>query len=261
MNEGQWGEFQLDSDGYRTFLELYTLPLGILALIFPSVALVATNHRSRQAAANLKAQQEQNVFSNYYAHLAAFEEYARSLIDTDVLSNSPDYFHAINFRTVHTHFYPHARTGDLSFSFQISADFHRRKSSLDKFRTVHEDLIETNEFTSKGELGPVLCDMAPNVVSSAINALQGIERTCGANITNLSFYDHCKYLAELCVVLCDLSEFDDGDYRYAGAQSIWMVRRPLMEIPRLAEERLVSIKETPEVLRTMAVRKINSVSS
>ncbi|MEI8703997.1 hypothetical protein [Pseudoalteromonas sp. B62] len=64
----------LSYTGFNKFVEIYKIPLGVLALLFPLVALVASNHRSRQSAAQIKLGKSQNIFSNFYKHKESFHE-------------------------------------------------------------------------------------------------------------------------------------------------------------------------------------------
>lgn len=62
----------LSYTGFNKFVEVFKFPLGILAITFPLVALVASNHRSRQAAVQIEQGKSQNTFSNFYKHKESF---------------------------------------------------------------------------------------------------------------------------------------------------------------------------------------------
>jgi hypothetical protein len=64
----------LSYEGFNNLINIYKVPLAILALLFPLVALVASNHRSRQSAAQLESGRSQNNFSNYYKHRESFHD-------------------------------------------------------------------------------------------------------------------------------------------------------------------------------------------
>lgn len=80
INDDQWWQWELNSQGFSNYLDIYTLPFSVLASVIPLVVLAATNHRSKQAAENIKLQRQQNLFSNYYKHLEEFEKYVLSRV-------------------------------------------------------------------------------------------------------------------------------------------------------------------------------------
>lgn len=58
--------------GFNRFVDMFKVPLSILALAFPLIALVSTNHRSSQASETLKRNSFQQTFSNYFTHREEF---------------------------------------------------------------------------------------------------------------------------------------------------------------------------------------------
>lgn len=68
-------DFEFSYVGFNGFIDIFQVPLGILAIIIPIVALLAANHRSEQTKEQLRLTQEQNNFSNYYKHIEEFEKY------------------------------------------------------------------------------------------------------------------------------------------------------------------------------------------
>ncbi|WP_429933174.1 hypothetical protein [Alteromonas sp. 4B03] len=68
-------EYESGYSGINNLIEFYKVPLGILALIFPTVALVTANHRSELTLRQIQESQAQNDFANYYKHLEEFNKY------------------------------------------------------------------------------------------------------------------------------------------------------------------------------------------
>jgi len=60
------------ADGFNKAIELFKVPLGTLALLFPVIAIIASNHRANQFAKGLVRASEQNTFANYYTHREHF---------------------------------------------------------------------------------------------------------------------------------------------------------------------------------------------
>ncbi|MBI5593498.1 MAG: hypothetical protein HY881_23840 [Deltaproteobacteria bacterium] len=111
--------------GFNLCLEIFKVPLGILALIFPSVALIASNHRSRQAAKQILLQNVQNNFANHYTHMEKFEEYCKEL-----KSFKRSFLTAYNPRILHSVIYPKSREGDYSLNSEFLAKFGKWNANL-----------------------------------------------------------------------------------------------------------------------------------
>jgi hypothetical protein len=118
-------EWDLSCEGANLFIEIFKVPLGALALIFPLVALVASNHRSQQSAKIIAMQNAQNIFANHYTHIEKLEEHCRKL---DIYKST--FLKDYNPRILHSVIYPKSKSGD----FSLNADF------LDKFKEMHLNL-------------------------------------------------------------------------------------------------------------------------
>jgi hypothetical protein len=71
--------WDLSYRGVNKFVDVFKFPLGVLAITFPLVALVATNHRSKQSAAQIEQGRGQNIFSNFYKHKESFHNMTERL--------------------------------------------------------------------------------------------------------------------------------------------------------------------------------------
>lgn len=100
--------FELSYSGFNFFIEAFRLPLAILALIIPTVALLASNHRSVQTAAQIKAANSQNTFSNHYKHLEEFEKYCKDVFEEANGISKP--------RILHKLIYPNSKHGSFLVS-------------------------------------------------------------------------------------------------------------------------------------------------
>lgn len=61
-------------EGLDGLVKIYKVPLGVLSLLFPLIALIATSHRSEQTKKQIEMSYLQNSFSNFYKHLEEFEK-------------------------------------------------------------------------------------------------------------------------------------------------------------------------------------------
>lgn len=104
-------ELQVDLSytGFNLWITINKLPLGILALLIPVIAVLATNHRSEQTKETINLTRSQNRFSNYYKHLEEFTKYTDKISNDDI---------KIDARKLHAHLFPDARVG----SYLINKD-------------------------------------------------------------------------------------------------------------------------------------------
>lgn len=98
--------------GFDTFVDLYQFPLGVLAILVPVVALIASNHRSLQSAAQIELSAAQSNFSNYFQHRSEFTKYL-NLAD-------PGNKIFVNPNLVYDWAYPYARDGLFLTNPQLS---------------------------------------------------------------------------------------------------------------------------------------------
>lgn len=61
-------EIQLSANGYEFFLNQFKLPIGILSLSIPFVAIVAHIHRTIQTAAQIEATRNKNTTDSFFSH-------------------------------------------------------------------------------------------------------------------------------------------------------------------------------------------------
>lgn len=108
MNSGL--EPNLSFQGFNTFLINFKLPIGFAGLAIPLGALVASHHRSIQAASQIESQQNQNTFSNYVKH----KEYFEKFLDEQGLLTGNNSFEAKDKKIYHVLF-PRAQNGDFNF--------------------------------------------------------------------------------------------------------------------------------------------------
>ncbi|HGK4849041.1 TPA: hypothetical protein ACJ2X1_000378 [Yersinia enterocolitica] len=65
-----WVDTTLDisANGYNKFLSIYRLPIGVLSLSIPLVAIVAHIHRTIQTAEQLNAARKKNIADSFFSH-------------------------------------------------------------------------------------------------------------------------------------------------------------------------------------------------
>ncbi|VVQ23934.1 hypothetical protein [Pseudomonas fluorescens] len=94
-----------DYHGLNNALNIFKIPLGILALTIPIVALLAANHRSEQTKEQMRLASENNNFSNFYKHTEEFESYLSEHEESNIKITLPRKFHRLAF--------PNSKNGDF----------------------------------------------------------------------------------------------------------------------------------------------------
>lgn len=129
------------ANGFNYFVVVFKVPLGILALIIPIVALLAANHRSEQTKEQIRVTGVQNNFANFYKHMEEFDKYNESL-------ERDKYNFFEKGRLLHNIIYPNARDGDYAISYKltqllIDANAHMQYFSTDRWSLEKE--LDKNE--------------------------------------------------------------------------------------------------------------------
>lgn len=113
-------------EGLNNALNIFKVPLGIMALIIPIVALLAANHRSEQTKEQMRLTSENNDFSNFYKHTAEFESYLLEHSEEKIKISLPRKFHRLAF--------PDAKRGN----FRVS------KNTTDRIETTLSEIIKSS---------------------------------------------------------------------------------------------------------------------
>ncbi|MEZ9318853.1 hypothetical protein AB4161_00500 [Vibrio sp. 10N.286.51.E5] len=100
--------------GFNFAVQVYSVPLKILAAIIPIVGFIALYHRSEQTQIQIALATSQNIFSNYCKHLEMFREHAES-------SNTTVLTHA---NIVYEIMYPESHAGNLKLSTTFNESLH-----------------------------------------------------------------------------------------------------------------------------------------
>ncbi|OQJ92317.1 hypothetical protein EM89_010320 [Vibrio parahaemolyticus] len=143
--------WDFSADGFNYFISTFRFPIAILALIIPIIALLAANHRSEQTKEQIRAANQQNIFTNYYKHLEEFKKY----VDTLKIPSVTD----IEIRKLHRELFPDALDGNLSPNINLAHEFAQCcEKALDAFNSGANDvhvtlaLAETNYIFNKFHL-------------------------------------------------------------------------------------------------------------
>lgn len=98
-------------EGINELVAIFQLPLGLLALLIPVLAVYATNHRSEQNLAAMRLTRVQNDFANYYKHLEEFAKFIEPI--------ASEFGVTFSARKLHKRLYPEAKQGNLGMSSEF----------------------------------------------------------------------------------------------------------------------------------------------
>ena len=70
---------QFDSEGFNNFILISKLPIGMLSLTIPFVAVVNNIHRTIQTNTQIEAAQKKNLSDSYYSHFKYYTDYFTNL--------------------------------------------------------------------------------------------------------------------------------------------------------------------------------------
>ncbi|GEM_PF-2405478 len=131
-----WKDYKLrlDAEGFKTFISISALPIGILSLAVPLSAIVARFHTSKQTARQIEIVSQKNNVDLFHAHRREFFSYFSQVGETkysDRLTGK-NYIHPrlhkILFKGKPEHGSP--KPNEAVFK-EISRDIHSLKSLLD----------------------------------------------------------------------------------------------------------------------------------
>ncbi len=123
--------FRFDYIGINNILNYFKVPLSILALEIPIIALIASNHRSVQTKEQISSSREQNLFANYYKHVEEFEKYSIAHTKRVVFDNH---------LTLHFNFFNNARKGDFSVNDSVVSDINiSLMGIIDQLRSLNKE--------------------------------------------------------------------------------------------------------------------------
>lgn len=100
--------------GFNYFLIIFKVPIAILALNIPIIAILAAFHKSEQTRLQIKLSDGQNLFANYFKHIEEFVKHIEKF-------ESDDERFRCDARRLHYKLYPNAAEGDYDISDEMAA--------------------------------------------------------------------------------------------------------------------------------------------
>jgi hypothetical protein len=105
-------QWRVDYVGLNSFVEIFRVPLSIMAIAITIIAILATMHRSAQTREQIIITNTQNVFSNYYKHIEEFEKYFSPIVTISPVTCK-------NIRLTYEKLFPNSFDGNYSINKSI----------------------------------------------------------------------------------------------------------------------------------------------
>ncbi|MDZ4337591.1 MAG: hypothetical protein U1A62_28345 [Pseudomonas sp.] len=123
-------------EGFNQALTVFKLPLGILAVTIPIIALLAANHKSEQTREQMRLASENNNFSNYFKHFSEFQSYIEKN------TNDKDILKVKNLRNMHIRIFPQSKIGIFDSSPKAKIQINE---FIEKYLTLLQTLSERQD--------------------------------------------------------------------------------------------------------------------
>ncbi|MEZ8037843.1 MULTISPECIES: hypothetical protein [Vibrio] len=229
LNESEL-EIMLDHRGFTKLIEIYALPLKIVAFLIPLLGLMALHFNYKQIQEQISIAIDQNTFSNYFKHRESFYEHAAK-------HNTIDITHA---NLLYNLMYPdsHKTAPRLDDNFNCLASdllteyLKMNIESYDKAEQVQVDNIQVsaNRFNTVFHLlgvDPTHANMLLDAEKRAVKQLDGMQ--------NIEFYSRIRpqlRVVEYIVTHLNNQGLFDRDYKqskqvgvFLKYSNIWSVQR------------------------------------
>jgi hypothetical protein len=167
--DGYWWNWSLSADGFNHFLNAFKLPLALLALVFPTVGLVAATHRSKEFVNAIEHQSDVREQDLRYRRLEAFEKFAARLIDK--LEADTGFRCSAIPRVVYRSFYSDSANGDYSPNTNFIGRINVATQVLNDLSSVLERAAQSTPMRE-----PSKQDLA--VLENAVLLVDGISSMC-----------------------------------------------------------------------------------
>ncbi|WP_415775376.1 hypothetical protein ACMYQ1_19020 [Shewanella oncorhynchi] len=99
--------------GFNNFVEIFKVPIAMLALNIPVIAVLGAFHKSEQTRLQIKLSDGQNLFANYFKHIEEFVKHIEKFEHKDERSKC-------DARRLHYKLYPNAVSGDYDISDEMA---------------------------------------------------------------------------------------------------------------------------------------------
>lgn len=211
--------FNFSSEGWNKALEIFKVPLGLLAVSIPLIALFAANHRSVQSKRQMELTQSQidlamsnNQVTNYYKHVDEFQKY----IDTHVNKLLPN-LHGGSVRIayprrLHKMIFPHARSGQLkvdkSFLESLSVDLKKIIDATAVFRAEKYEHRSTQLHVLSEKIDKFSVKYC--VDGHRSSGLPQMTERDGQLLGDATIRDYVYPFGQVCTVITQCLQFDES---------------------------------------------------
>ncbi|HHK5870980.1 TPA: hypothetical protein ACQVQ7_002048, partial [Serratia marcescens] len=116
-------KINISPEGYDNFLRIFKLPIGVLSLSIPLVAIVAHIHRTIQTAEQIQTTRRKNAADSFFSHHKFMIEALGKVPTNDIaLSNSPVEYKIGDPYQLYDNFFTHSSyENGINTSFLVKA--------------------------------------------------------------------------------------------------------------------------------------------
>lgn len=187
-------KINISANGYGNFLQMFKLPIGVLSLSIPLVAIVAHIHRTIQTAKQIELTNQKNITDRFFSHHKYIVDSLSSIkghdikINTNIITPKVSHPHAL-----YRYIFP---TSSYLSGIDISAQNDYIELIIKLFSRI-EELIEEAEMENLGNN-----IQNTSAVALALNfgmlcqKLNEVNRKIELSTQELSFGGRFKYLAK-----------------------------------------------------------------
>lgn len=135
-------KINLSAEGYDNFLRIFKLPIGVLSLSIPLVAIVAHIHRTIQTAKQIELTNQKNITDQFFSHHKYIVDSLSSITGHDIKVNTKTIIPKISHpHALYRYIFP---TSSYLSGIDVSAQNDYIKSIIKLFSEI-EDLLENAE--------------------------------------------------------------------------------------------------------------------
>lgn len=119
---------------FNNFVSYFKVPIAIIAILIPILAVYAAQHRSEISIEQINQAESQNNFANYYKHL---EEFKLLLQDQNIFDDIS------NYRQLHLRLFPNVKSGNYKINNTI------RKNIISNLLLTFKNLKSIEQLSTK----------------------------------------------------------------------------------------------------------------
>ena len=215
--------FSFSSAGYEKFLSMFSLPIGVLSLSIPLVAIVAHIHRTIQTEKQIELINQKNTSDKFYAHYKYITDSFSSIKSSNINLNGKEVIIEIsNVNSLYRDFFPNSSPENGTVIEQKSVHTIKIFKSLNEIdKELHELEYERSD---NSDPNLVLFNILNEIISLSSNLSIDIHKIIPSeNTRKLLFMKNDKKFK---MITCFLDEAELKNY----LKCIYVINITIMDL-------------------------------